>query len=113
MMNNIFGGLGRGFDGGFSSCFNSSFTGGFAGGPVWMQSLLPFMVLIPIILLWSLFWKGLALWHSGRKGNGWWFIILLLVNTLGILEIIYLFGVLKLKFSELFSKGAGSTTSTL
>lgn len=59
---------------------------------------------IPIILLWSLFWKGLALWHSGRRGQVWWFVVMLVVNTLGILEIIYLFAIIKLKFSELFSK---------
>jgi methionyl-tRNA synthetase len=57
-----------------------------------------------LIVIWSLFWKGLALWHSGRRGQAWWFVIMLVVNTLGILEIIYLFVVCKLKFSELFKK---------
>jgi hypothetical protein len=33
-----------------------------------------------------------------------WFFIFLFVHTLGILEIIYLFGVLKLKFSELLRR---------
>lgn len=56
------------------------------------------------LILWSIFWKGLSLWHSGRRGQAWWFVILLVVNTLGLLEIVYLFGILKLKFSELFSK---------
>jgi hypothetical protein len=55
-------------------------------------------------MLWSIFWKGLALWHSGRRGQSWWFIVLLVVNTMGILEIIYLFAVIKLKFSQLFKK---------
>lgn len=59
--------------------------------------------LIPIII-WALFWKGLALWHSARRGQPWWFVILLVVNTLGILEIIYLFAVLRLKLSKLFKK---------
>jgi len=71
------------------------------GIPTWLHAFLPFL---PLIILWSLFWKGLALWHSGRKGQPWWFVILLIVNALGILEIIYLFGVLRLKFSELFKK---------
>ena len=57
-----------------------------------------------VIVLWSLFWKGLALWHAGRRGQPWWFAIMLVVNTVGILEIIYLFAVLKLKFGELFRK---------
>jgi hypothetical protein len=61
-------------------------------------------VLILVAAVWSLFWKGLALWHAGRRGQPWWFIILLLVNTVGILELIYLFFVLKLKPSKLFSK---------
>jgi hypothetical protein len=57
-----------------------------------------------ILVLWSLFWKGLALWHSGRRGQPWWFVVMLIVNTIGILEIVYLFAVCKLKFSELFKK---------
>lgn len=56
------------------------------------------------LMAWSIFWKGLALWHSGRSGHVWWFIALLLVNTLGILEIIYLFGIRKIHSTNLFSK---------
>jgi hypothetical protein len=56
------------------------------------------------LVVWSLFWKGLALWHAGRRGQPWWFVIMLVVNTVGILEIIYLFAVCKLKFGELFRK---------
>ncbi len=60
----------------------------------------PFII---VALLWAITWKGLALWHAARRGQYWWFLILLVVNTLGILEIIYLFGVAKLKFKNLFS----------
>ena len=60
-------------------------------------------MLIPL-LVWTIIWKGLALWHAGRKGQPWWFVILLVVNTAGILEIIYLFAVLKMKVSKLFIK---------
>jgi hypothetical protein len=42
------------------------------------------------IALWSLVWKGLALWAAARGEQQWWFIIILIVNTAGILEIIYL-----------------------
>ncbi len=45
------------------------------------------------VLLWSVVWKGLALWFAARNGHRWWFCIILVVNTLGILEIIYIFGV--------------------
>jgi methionyl-tRNA synthetase len=59
---------------------------------------------LAVLIIWSLFWKGLALWHAGRRGHAWWFVILLIVNTVGVLEIVYLFWVLKLKFSDLFKK---------
>lgn len=61
-------------------------------------------ILFTLIVLWSLFWAGLGLWHSAKRGQFLWFFIFLFVHTLGIIEIIYLFGVLKLKFSELFKK---------
>lgn len=57
-----------------------------------------------LLVVWSLFWKGLALWHSARRGNSYWFLAFLILNTLGILELIYLFGILKLNFKNLFSK---------
>lgn len=44
-----------------------------------------------IFLTWSLIWKGLALWQSASRRHLAWFIILLVVNTMGILEILYIF----------------------
>lgn len=61
------------------------------------------MTTFALLTVWALFWKGLALWHAGRRHQPVWFIVMLLVNTVGILEIVYLFFVLKLKFSQLFS----------
>ena len=83
--------------------FYSNFGTG-AGAPVWAHNFLPFLPFVPLLVLWILLWKGLALCHAGRRGQGWWFVIILVVNTLGILELVYLFGVLKLKLQELFSK---------
>ena len=57
-----------------------------------------------VLAIWSLFWKGLALWHAGRRGQPWWFVIILVINTVGILEIIYLFAVCRMKFEDLFRK---------
>jgi len=48
------------------------------------------LILIPI-LLWTLPWKGIALWKAARNGHKKWFIVLLVANTLAILEIIYIF----------------------
>lgn len=44
-----------------------------------------------MVLLWSLAWKGLALWKAARKSDKWWFVALLVINLLGILEILYYF----------------------
>ncbi len=66
--------------------------------------ILSFGPILVIVLLWSIFWKGLALWHSARRGEHWWFIVMLVVNSLGILEIIYLFGWAKISFNNLFSR---------
>ena len=61
----------------------------------------PFLV---VVLLWSILWKGLALWHSARRADSIWFVIFLFVNTIGILEIVYLFVFAKKKFGNLFGK---------
>jgi methionyl-tRNA synthetase len=44
-----------------------------------------------LLIAWSLFWKGIALWKSARNGQKRWFVAILLLNTLGILEMIYIF----------------------
>ncbi len=41
--------------------------------------------------LWTLPWKGVSLWKAARLGEKWWFIALLIINTLGLLEILYIF----------------------
>lgn len=53
------------------------------------------MGFIPV-MLWSLTWKGLALWHAAKRNEKWWFIGLLVVNTVGILEMCYLLFVVRL-----------------
>lgn len=46
--------------------------------------------LLATLIAWSLIWKGIALWYTARNSQLAWYIALLIVNTLGILEIIYL-----------------------
>lgn len=43
-----------------------------------------------VIIIWSIIWKGVALWHAARNKQLAWFVVLLIVNTIGLLEIIYL-----------------------
>ncbi len=58
------------------------------------------MSFILVVALWSLLWKGLALWRAAKRGDMWWFIALLILNTAGILEIIYLFVISGAKLSD-------------
>lgn len=53
------------------------------------------MVITIILVIWSIVWKGYALWISAQEKNKVWFIVLFLINTVGILEIIYIFLVSK------------------
>lgn len=52
-------------------------------------------ILFILIVVWSLIWKGLALWRAARRNDNAWFVILLIFNTIGILEIIYYFLIAK------------------
>lgn len=51
--------------------------------------------LLLIGVLWSIPWKGVALWKAARLGHKRWFVVLLLVNTFAILEIFYIFSIAK------------------
>lgn len=44
-----------------------------------------------LLALWSLPWKGWALWKAARLGSKLWFIALLIINTLAVLDILYIF----------------------
>lgn len=44
-----------------------------------------------LLLAWSVVWKGLALWKAARRNEKGWFIALLVINILGLLEMLYIF----------------------
>lgn len=50
-----------------------------------------FAAVIALIAVWSLIWKGFALWKASHKEQKIWFVLLLGVNSVGILEILYIF----------------------
>ena len=43
------------------------------------------------LFAWAVAWKGMALWKAAQKEQKWWFVAFLVVNTLGILEILYIY----------------------
>lgn len=59
----------------------------------WVCPILPvwYWPLVALAVVWSSVWKGIALWRAGGNRHLAWFIAMLIVNTLGILEIIYIF----------------------
>jgi len=62
----------------------------------WLNLVTPghvviFNIILVILVLWSLVWKGIALWKAAQNSDKVWFIVLLILNTIGILEILYIF----------------------
>lgn len=49
------------------------------------------LILITVITIWSTLLKGVALWRAANLKQRNWFIVMLIVNTIGILELVYLF----------------------
>ena len=49
------------------------------------------ITLFVLLLVWSAVWKGIALWRAGGNRHLVWFIVLFIINTAGILEIVYIF----------------------
>lgn len=50
-----------------------------------------FLWIFIVLMIWSFVWKGFALYRAGFNRSPVWFVVLLIVNTVGILEILYLF----------------------
>lgn len=66
--------------------------------PMWVS-----IVIVPLVL-WAIFWKAVALWHSARNGDAIWFVVFLVISTAGLLEILYLSKSGKLKKGKLLSR---------
>jgi len=55
------------------------------------QFLIQYSWVFTLLMLWSLPWKGFALWKAARNKHVIWFIVLFILNDLAILEILYIF----------------------
>ncbi len=44
-----------------------------------------------VLIIWSFVWKAFALYRAGFNRSPVWFVVLLVLNTVGILDILYLF----------------------
>jgi methionyl-tRNA synthetase len=59
------------------------------------------IIILVLTFAWTIPWKALALWKSARHGQAGWFVLFILVNTLGLLEIIYLKFFSRVGFTDL------------
>ena len=50
-----------------------------------------FLLLFIILVLWEIVWKGIALWKAAKESQKYWFAAMLILNTAGILPILYIF----------------------
>lgn len=48
-----------------------------------------------LLAAWVLPWKGWALWRAARLNDRGWFIALLVIQTLAVLDIVYIFAISK------------------
>ncbi|QNE47156.1 hypothetical protein F1C58_09765 [Glaciihabitans sp. INWT7] len=51
------------------------------------------LALISLLAAWTLAWKGASLWHAAKDDSKPWFVALLLSNTAGLLDALYIFRV--------------------
>jgi len=66
-----------------------------------------FNVFIIILAIWTIPWKVYAVWTSVKNNHKKWFIVLLILNTVSILELYYIFKVANKSWTEVkmdFSK---------
>lgn len=56
-----------------------------------LNEALKYPFLVSLVLMWALVWKGFALWKAANRQQLSWYIILLIFNTMGLLEIAYIF----------------------
>ena len=54
-----------------------------------------FSIILLVLAIWTIPWKGYALWLAAKRSQKGWFLVLLILNTVGILEIFYIFRIVK------------------
>lgn len=81
---------------------------GFGAGVAMLAALVIVATFAVLILL-----KGYALWHAAKREDKGWFIAILLINTAGILELVYLIFIVKKWPQILPKKGDAKPDSTI
>jgi uncharacterized membrane protein YiaA len=48
------------------------------------------LLILFIAIIWDLAWKGIGMWNAAERGQKGWFIAILLINSIGIIPIVYI-----------------------
>lgn len=73
----------------------SNFISALAQIPLWFLLL---------VLFWDAIWKIASMWKAAKKNSPIWFVVLAIVNSVGILPILYIY-----VFSEMGKKKSPTT----
>jgi len=66
--------------------------------PLYVNSFVNIFIII--LAIWTIPWKIYAVWLAAKHDRKKWFVALLLLNTIGILEIFFIFKILGKKWVE-------------
>ncbi len=73
----------------FANSYNA-FPFGMSLGLLTVGAILFFILMVVVLAL-----KGYALWYAAKRDETAWFVALLVLNTMGILELVYLYFIVK------------------
>jgi len=86
-------------------------TAGSLDSTTWMGLGVLGIVLVFLFAILVVVLKGYALWHAAKRNEKWWFIAILIINTIGILELVYLIFIIK-KWPRIYGGKKADTSST-
>lgn len=62
---------------------------------MYMSQFIPLYITFVLFIIWVLVWKAISVWRAAGRKDKKWFIILFIFNTAGILELVYLFRIVR------------------
>lgn len=85
---------------GYDNMMRSDYWGNYLGHwtvPLGIVGIAFGGIMLAFLIVWSLYWKGRSLWRAAHYNSKAWFVALLVINTLGILDILYIYVLSKKK----------------
>ena len=76
-----------------------------------IESPFGFGILALLLALWTIVWKVYAAWTAAKHNHKKWLVAVVILNTLGILDIIYIFYVAKKSWADVKKDFRGAWNS--